>query len=175
VSGPGGSSVASRGVLLVSAVRCSAAVPAAWLVGWAVPASGLRSRWSRRGTGSSISTTEGTAARAPTTSASRCGTWPTTSSWWVSRSAGSQPCALRCNSRVGSGDSSSPTHLPREPPGKVGSRWLDSARYGVGASVSLAAHIQGAELVAFPDTGHLSALERPEAFADALLAFLARL
>jgi 3-oxoadipate enol-lactonase len=45
---------------------------------------------------------------------------------------------------------------------------------GVGASVSLAARIQGAELVALPDTGHLSALERPEAFADALLGFLAR-
>jgi 3-oxoadipate enol-lactonase len=46
---------------------------------------------------------------------------------------------------------------------------------GVGASASLAARIQGADLVVLPDTGHLAPLEQPEAFADALLGFLAKL
>lgn len=42
---------------------------------------------------------------------------------------------------------------------------------GTAASVSLAAHIAGARLVALADTGHLSALEQPDAFRDALLDF----
>jgi pimeloyl-ACP methyl ester carboxylesterase len=42
---------------------------------------------------------------------------------------------------------------------------------GVAAAVSIAAHIPGAELVALPDTGHLSALEQPDAFGAALLHF----
>lgn len=46
---------------------------------------------------------------------------------------------------------------------------------GVPASASLAAHIEGARLVVLPDTGHLTALERPEAFTDLLLGFLAAL
>ncbi len=46
---------------------------------------------------------------------------------------------------------------------------------GVLASAALAARIRGADLVVLPDTGHLSALERPEAFAAALLDFLAGL
>ena len=39
----------------------------------------------------------------------------------------------------------------------------------------LLGRIRGADLVVLPDTGHLSALERPEAFAAALLDFLAGL
>ena len=46
---------------------------------------------------------------------------------------------------------------------------------GVMASVSLAAHIPGARLTVLPDTGHLAALERPDAFESALLGFLADL
>ncbi len=42
---------------------------------------------------------------------------------------------------------------------------------GAGAAVSLAARVPGAQLVALPDTGHLAALERPDAFAAALLRF----
>jgi pimeloyl-ACP methyl ester carboxylesterase len=42
---------------------------------------------------------------------------------------------------------------------------------GVTASVSLAARIPGAEFVALPDTGHLAALEKPDAFGAALLRF----
>ena len=40
---------------------------------------------------------------------------------------------------------------------------------GVAASVSMAARIPGARFVALPDTGHLSALEQPDAFGAALL------
>jgi 3-oxoadipate enol-lactonase len=43
---------------------------------------------------------------------------------------------------------------------------------GVTASASLAAHLPMARLVVFPDTGHLSALEQPQAFGDALIEFL---
>lgn len=43
---------------------------------------------------------------------------------------------------------------------------------GMLASASLAAHIPGARMVVVPDTGHLSALETPEAFTEALLEFL---
>jgi 3-oxoadipate enol-lactonase len=46
---------------------------------------------------------------------------------------------------------------------------------GVTASVSLSAHIPGAHLITLPDTGHLSALEQPAAFREALLDFLASL
>lgn len=46
---------------------------------------------------------------------------------------------------------------------------------GVGASVSLAARIPVARLAVLPDTGHLAALERPEAFQRELLEFLASL
>jgi 3-oxoadipate enol-lactonase len=42
---------------------------------------------------------------------------------------------------------------------------------GVAASVALAARIPGARFIALPDTGHLSALEQPEAFGAALLRF----
>lgn len=42
---------------------------------------------------------------------------------------------------------------------------------GVAASVTLAARIPGAQFVALPDTGHLSALEKPDAFGAALLRF----
>lgn len=44
---------------------------------------------------------------------------------------------------------------------------------GVAASVALAARIPGAQFVALPDTGHLSALEQPDAFGAALLHFAA--
>ena len=44
---------------------------------------------------------------------------------------------------------------------------------GVSASAALAAHIGGAGLTVLPDTGHLSALEQPGRFGDALLDFLA--
>jgi pimeloyl-ACP methyl ester carboxylesterase len=37
---------------------------------------------------------------------------------------------------------------------------------------ALAAGVSGARLVLLPEAGHASAWERPEAFADALLAFL---
>ena len=43
---------------------------------------------------------------------------------------------------------------------------------GVRASVTLAARIPGARLIALPDTGHLAALEQPQAFESALLGFL---
>jgi pimeloyl-ACP methyl ester carboxylesterase len=43
---------------------------------------------------------------------------------------------------------------------------------GVAASVALAARIPGAQFVALPDTGHLSALEKPDAFGAALLRFV---
>ena len=43
---------------------------------------------------------------------------------------------------------------------------------GVLASASLAAHISGARLAVLPDTGHLSALERPDLFGATLLSFL---
>lgn len=43
---------------------------------------------------------------------------------------------------------------------------------GVMASVSLAARIPGAQLSVLPDTGHLAALEQPDAFGSALLGFL---
>lgn len=43
---------------------------------------------------------------------------------------------------------------------------------GVAASVSLAAHIPNAQFVALPNTGHLSALEQPDAFGAALLGFV---
>ena len=46
---------------------------------------------------------------------------------------------------------------------------------GVTASVSLAARIPGAQFVALPDTGHLAALEQPDAFGAALLRFAAAL
>ena len=46
---------------------------------------------------------------------------------------------------------------------------------GVVASASLAAHLRSARLVVLPDTGHLSALEQPEAFGDALVEFLTSL
>ena len=46
---------------------------------------------------------------------------------------------------------------------------------GVMASVSLAARIPGARLTVLPDTGHLAALEQPDAFESALLGFLADL
>jgi 3-oxoadipate enol-lactonase len=46
---------------------------------------------------------------------------------------------------------------------------------GVLASVSLAARIRGAHLAVLPDTGHLAALEQPEAFTSELLGFLADL
>ncbi|HEX6889018.1 MAG TPA: alpha/beta fold hydrolase [Candidatus Nanopelagicales bacterium] len=46
---------------------------------------------------------------------------------------------------------------------------------GVGASVALAARIPGAQFVALPDTGHLSALEQPEALGAVLLRFAADL
>lgn len=42
---------------------------------------------------------------------------------------------------------------------------------GVGESVALVARIREAQFVALPDTGHLAALERPEAFGAALLGF----
>ena len=42
---------------------------------------------------------------------------------------------------------------------------------GVAASVALAARIPGAQFVALPNTGHLSALEQPDAFGSALLHF----
>ena len=42
---------------------------------------------------------------------------------------------------------------------------------GVAASVALAARIPGAQFVALPDTGHLSALEQPDAVTAALLHF----
>ncbi len=42
---------------------------------------------------------------------------------------------------------------------------------GVAASVSLAARIKGAQFVALPDAGHLSALEQPAAFGAAVVAF----
>jgi pimeloyl-ACP methyl ester carboxylesterase len=43
---------------------------------------------------------------------------------------------------------------------------------GVLASASLAAHIADARLVVLSDTGHLSALERPDRFGDVLVDFL---
>jgi 3-oxoadipate enol-lactonase len=43
---------------------------------------------------------------------------------------------------------------------------------GVTAATALAAGIAGARLVVLPDTGHLSALERPDAFGDEALRFL---
>ena len=46
---------------------------------------------------------------------------------------------------------------------------------GVTASVALAARIPGARFVALPDTGHLSALEQPDAFGAALLTFASTL
>ena len=46
---------------------------------------------------------------------------------------------------------------------------------GVAASVALAARIPGAQFVALPDTGHLSALENPGTFGVALLRFAAAL
>lgn len=46
---------------------------------------------------------------------------------------------------------------------------------GVMASASLAARIPGARLTVLPDTGHLAALEQPDAFESALLGFLADL
>jgi pimeloyl-ACP methyl ester carboxylesterase len=46
---------------------------------------------------------------------------------------------------------------------------------GVTGSVSMAARIPGARFVALPDTGHLSALEQPDAFGAALLSFGATL
>jgi 3-oxoadipate enol-lactonase len=42
---------------------------------------------------------------------------------------------------------------------------------GAAAAVSMAAHIPGARLVALPDTGHLCAIEAPDAFLAALLDF----
>lgn len=46
---------------------------------------------------------------------------------------------------------------------------------GVSAAASLAAHIAGANLTVLADTGHLSALEQPDRFSEALLAFLGAL
>ena len=46
---------------------------------------------------------------------------------------------------------------------------------GVTASVALAARIPGARFIALPDTGHLSALEQPDAFGAAVLRFAAAL
>jgi 3-oxoadipate enol-lactonase len=46
---------------------------------------------------------------------------------------------------------------------------------GVNATASLAARIAGARLTVLPDTGHLSALEQPQAFGSVLLEFLNRL
>jgi pimeloyl-ACP methyl ester carboxylesterase len=46
---------------------------------------------------------------------------------------------------------------------------------GVLASASLAARIPGAHITVLPDTGHLAALEQPDAFESALLGFLADL
>lgn len=46
---------------------------------------------------------------------------------------------------------------------------------GVVASASLAAHLPNARLVVLPDTGHLLAIERPQAVGDALVGFLAGL
>jgi 3-oxoadipate enol-lactonase len=46
---------------------------------------------------------------------------------------------------------------------------------GVMASASLAARIPGARLAVLPKTGHLAALEQPEAFESILLGFLADL
>ena len=46
---------------------------------------------------------------------------------------------------------------------------------GVAASVAMAARIPGAQFVALPDTGHLAALEQPDAFGVALLRFVATL
>ena len=46
---------------------------------------------------------------------------------------------------------------------------------GPAAAVSMAARIPGARLVALPETGHLSALEQPDAFGAALLSFAATL
>ncbi len=46
---------------------------------------------------------------------------------------------------------------------------------GVTASAALCAHIPGAHLRVLPDTGHLSALEQPAVFGDALASFLAAL
>jgi pimeloyl-ACP methyl ester carboxylesterase len=46
---------------------------------------------------------------------------------------------------------------------------------GVLASASLAGRIPGAHLAVLPDTGHLAALERPDAFRTELLGFLADL
>lgn len=44
---------------------------------------------------------------------------------------------------------------------------------GVMASASLAARIPAARLTVLPDTGHLAALEQPNAFESQLLQFLA--
>lgn len=46
---------------------------------------------------------------------------------------------------------------------------------GVLASASLAARVTGARLTVLPNTGHLAAVEQPDAFESALLEFLASL
>lgn len=43
---------------------------------------------------------------------------------------------------------------------------------GVSASVAMASRIRGAQFVALPDTGHLSAIESPQRFEAVLLEFL---